>query len=800
MRVRLDETRTTSAKTKTVQLSNIFSDHYITGEPVKNVLTLGIAGVGKTVAVKKFVLDWAEETQNKNMFLIFVLPFRELNMHTDKNYSLFDLLQKCHSNCEGLTTAFESKDKQILFVFDGLDEGRLDLFKSFISSPTEKAPVAVLISSLIKGDLLPSALIWVTSRPAAADKKLQDLFDLVTEIQGFSEDQREGYFHRAIPERAEEIISHLKSRRSLYIMCHIPVFCHITAVVMHNKYKERTKTEEDLLIKLGKLAFKYLEKDTLIFYEKDLRECHIDVKSGALQVGLCTQIFKEETAVCGRHMFSFVHLSVQEFLAALYMLHMHATSKTNLFITSFRQKVKWLHDNSRFNLYKCCLKKALLSQNGHLDLFVRFILGLAPLLEPKIKYPLNAILPDLSEDVKEMSITKTVDYIKRQISEDISLERTINLFHCLNELGDTSLVEEIKRYMSSSTEKNLTPVQCSTLAYLLLVSAEVLDEFDLKKYLRSEEGLHRMLPVICISQRVQLNQCQLSKASCGMLASTLQRSYSNMQELDMSDNYLQDIGVELLCKGLKVPQCKLAKLRLSSCLISAKGCTFLAVALTSNPFHLKELDLSYNHPGKSGLKLLSARLEDPHCKLELLKYLHTTFEWEMFMSKDACDVTLDPNTAFRHLSLSEGNREVTWVNKEQLFPDHPDRFDYYNQVLCREGLSGRCYWEVEWIWPDGAHIAVAYKSIKRKGKGDDVMMGRNAKSWSLYCSTAITAPSSRSNRVGVYLDWPAGTLSFYSVSSDKLTHLHTFHSTFTEPLYPGFWVGFRSSVSLCQIT
>ncbi|XP_048093130.1 stonustoxin subunit beta-like [Alosa alosa] len=184
------------------------------------------------------------------------------------------------------------------------------------------------------------------------------------------------------------------------------------------------------------------------------------------------------------------------------------------------------------------------------------------------------------------------------------------------------------------------------------------------------------------------------------------------------------------------------------------------------------------------------------------------------LSADVCDLTLDPNTASRKLSLSEENRKVTHVDKQQPYPEHPERFDstYYLQVLCREGLTGRCYWETEWSVGGGADISVAYKSIERKGVSDDVIMGRNVKSWSLYCShhrysachnnkhTIIPAPSSGSRTVGVYLDWPSGTLSFYSISTDTLTHLHTFHSTFTEPLYPGFYVYPGSSVSLRKIT
>ncbi|XP_062397896.1 NLR family CARD domain-containing protein 3-like [Sardina pilchardus] len=841
------ETRTFPGTKNTVKLSNIFSDHFYADEPVTKVLTLGIAGVGKSVAVQKFVLDWAEDIENKKIELTFVLPFRELNLHKDEVHSLSDLLVKFYPDLDDLKESTDLKGATVLFVFDGLDESRLELnFSKHICDPKEKASVAVLTTSLITGKLVPSALIWVTTRPAAANKDLCDLFDLVTEIQGFSEGNREEYFKKVIPEKAEQIIAHIKSKRSLYIMCHIPVFCRITAVVLGGKGKEKRVSDQEmpktltemyaqfsvfqitrmkkyqeeemspeekgqLLVKLGKLAFKYLEEGTLIFYERDLKECDIDLNTGALQAGLCTQIFKKESAVSGKSIFSFVHLSVQEFLAALYLLHTHAIDKANLFIKTTWEKTRWMVKNTRFDLYKMSLERALLSKNGRLDLCVRFLLGLAPMLEPDVWFPLNDVLPHLG--VRQLSIKKTVEYIKKKISKNIPPERMINLFHCLNELGDDSLVEEINRYMSSADEeKKLTPTQCSALAYLLLMSAEELEEFDLKKYLRSEEGLHRMLPVVSVSRRVWLNQCRLSKASCKMTASVLQRTPSHLRELDMSDNDLQDEGVELLCVGLRDPQCKLETLRLSHCLITQKGCSFLSSALKSNPSYLKQLDLSYNYPGDSGVRELTDRLKDPSCKLETFRY---DYGGEFRIKpgiKYACELTLDPNTAHRLLSLSEGNRKVTRVSEEQPYPDHPERFDSIIHVLCREGLTGRCYWEAECSF-DEIFIAVAYKSTPRTDEsGQMSLLGWNAKSWSLRIDCTrysawhnsreivIPTPSSLSNRVGVYLDWPAGTLSFYSVSSNTLTHLHTFHSTFTEPLYPGFFVWNHSSVSLCQIT
>ncbi|CAL8239436.1 unnamed protein product, partial [Gadus morhua 'NCC'] len=256
---------------------------------------------------------------------------------------------------------------------------------------------------------------------------------------------------------------------------------------------------------------------------------------------------------------------------------------------------------------------------------------------------------------------------------------------------------------------------------------------------------------------------------------------------------------------------------LSGCLVTQEGCASLASALSSNPSHLRELDLSYNHPGDSGAALLSAGLEDPRWRLDTLSVEHGGVWAKPALKKYACDLTLDPNTAHRDLSLSEDNRKVTWVEEDQSYPDHPERFDSWPQLLGREALTGRCYWEVEWEgWVD---IGVTYRGITRRGGGGDSRLGLNNKSWSLHCSddgysarydgrgTALPLPPAGSTRVGVYLDRPAGSLSFYRVSpggggsSDTLTHLHTFWSSFTqEDLLPGvgvWWEG--DSVSLCRL-
>ncbi|XP_075327338.1 stonustoxin subunit alpha-like [Odontesthes bonariensis] len=247
---------------------------------------------------------------------------------------------------------------------------------------------------------------------------------------------------------------------------------------------------------------------------------------------------------------------------------------------------------------------------------------------------------------------------------------------------------------------------------------------------------------------------------------------------------------------------------LSGCLITEEGCASLAEAVTSNPSHLRELDLSYNHPGASGGKLLRAALKDPH----KLRVEPAGERWlTPGLRKYSCQLTIDTNTVNRNLKLSDSNREVTRVKEVQSYPDHPDRFYGWPQLLCRNVLTGRCYWEVE--WRGEVDISVSYRGISRRGGGS--VFGRNDQSWSLFCSdggkysvrhnkreTPISSSSSSSsvcNRAAVYVDRPAGTLSFYRVSSDTLIHLHTFSTTFTEePLHPGFGLWFPGSwLSLC---
>uniref|UniRef100_A0A6Q2YEI4 B30.2/SPRY domain-containing protein n=1 Tax=Esox lucius TaxID=8010 RepID=A0A6Q2YEI4_ESOLU len=862
--VRQIETTNKQARPETaIKCNNIFKPLPGQDKPIRTVLTNGVAGIGKTVSVQKFILDWAEGKANQEVQFVFPLPFRELNLMKGKELSLIHLVN--HFSIETKKARISNYNKyKVLFIFDGLDECRLPLdFKNNKNccDVTETTSVDILLTNLIKGNLLPSALLWITTRPAAANQIPSKWVDLVTEVRGFNDSQKEEYFRKRFSDEdlASRIISHIKTSRSLHIMCHIPVFCWIVATILeymlttddkvdlpktltdmyshflvfqstHRNVKYDGKKETDphwnkeSIVTLGKLAFQQLQKGNLIFYEEDLKECDIDINEASVYSGVCTQIFKEECGLNQDKVFCFVHLSIQEFLAAVYVFLSFINNYVNLMdepqSTDRIVSVKF-RDQSEVPFYKTAVDKAFQSKTGHLDLFLRFLLGLS--LESNQKH-LRGLLTKTR--TSSQSHKETIKYIKEKIRENPSSERCINLFHCLNELNDRSLVEEIQRYLSSGSlsREELSPAQWSALAFVLLTSEEEIDVFELKKYSTSEEGLLG-LTVMQLFPRLHENHsnvilnycsvcCGITEKGCASLVSALKSNPSHLKELDLSNNDLKDTGVEKLSALLKDPQCRLETLRLSGCLVTEEGCASLVSALKSNPSHLKELDLSYNHPGDSGVRQLFAGLEDPHLRLEKLKYtgvLGDHLPDQPPRSTYVCDLTLDLNTVNRNLFLSEENRKVTRRREAQPYPDHPERFEEgCPQVLCREGLSGRCYWEVQWSW-GGALIGVTYKGINCRGRGDDCGLGNNDKSWSLNCdgnrysalhnkkTTDISVTSSGSHRVGVYLDWPAGTLSFYRVSSDTLTHLYTFNTTFTEPLYPGFGVYNDSSVSLCQM-
>ncbi|XP_048858150.1 uncharacterized protein LOC125725334 isoform X2 [Brienomyrus brachyistius] len=748
--VRQIETASKKRRTEdtTVKCNDIFKPLCGRETPIRTVLSKGVAGIGKTVSVQKFILDWAEGKANQDVHFIFALPFRDLNLIKDE-YSLIELLHRFVPELKSFQS-IELFRYKVLFIFDGLDECRLPLdFQNNESwfDVTKKMSLDVLLTNLIKGNLLPSALLWITSRPAASNQIPPKCVHRVTEIRGFSDAQKEEYFRRRFSDQslASRIITHVKSSRSLFIMCHIPVFCWISATVLERLFSEtdrgeipRTLTEmythflifqyslkndkymknyetklkeysKEILLKLGKLAFDNLEKGNLIFYEQDLTENGIDVTEASVYSGLCTEVFKEEYGLYQEKVYCFVHLSIQEYLAALYVFQ----------------------SNLSADLLETAVDQALKSKNGHLDLYLRFLLGLstdssrtllqkllgetrigshtikemeqyihpsnvcspvssgllgseafpqssvpmawnnpgwdaslshsqyihpynicpslfyseplgseafpqssvpmagynpgwgvnlsqpqyihpsnvftsmpsgllwseafpqssvpmawnnpgwdASLSQPQYIHPSNVCPPVSSgllgtEAFPQSSVPMTgtdlelgaslslAEYIKKKIQKKLSPERTINLFHCLVELGDSSLIQEVQRYLNSGnlSAEDLSPAQYSALAFVMLMSDEELDVFDMKKYIRPDEEHWRLLPVVKNSRTALLKSCGLTNEHCEMLTSALRSNSSPLRELDLSDNDLKNKGVMLLSAGLGDSHCKLGLLR-----------------------------------------------------------------------------------------------------------------------------------------------------------------------------------------------------------------------------------------------
>ncbi|XP_053092772.1 NACHT, LRR and PYD domains-containing protein 12-like isoform X2 [Pangasianodon hypophthalmus] len=670
-----------------IKCNDLFKD-----KSIRSVLTKGVAGIGKTVSVQKFILDWAEGKANQDVTFMFPLPFRELNLMKQQNLSLMKLLHHFFPEMKKLEL-IDCDSYKVVLIFDGLDECQLSLnFQNNerLCDVTEPASVDVLLTNLIKGNLLPSALLWITSRPGAANQIPPECVDQVTEIRGFSDPQKEEYFRKRISDQslANKIITHMKSSKSLYIMCHIPVFCWISATVLermlveaesgeipktltqmfthflifqikHKDQKYHHKCDPDpqqireSILALGKLAFQQLEKGNLIFYEEDLRECGIDVREVSVYSGVCTQIFREEFGLHLGKVFSFVHLSVQEFLAALYVFLSFIFKKKNVLMEQ-SPSILHLYKKSNMSVFlRSAVNKALQSENGHLDLFLRFLLGLS--LESN-QTLLQGLIPQTGSS--SHSKQETVKYIKKKIRENPSPEKSINLFHCLNELNDHSLVQEVQTYLNRGDYRRLSgtsfsPAQWSALVFVLLNSEQELDEFILRKYEPSEECLLRLLPVVKASRKAVLRECNLTEESCRVLSSVLSSNSSSLRELDLSINKLQDSGVKLLSAGLENPYCTLKILRLRECNLTEESCRVLSSVLSSNSSSLRELDLSINKLQDSGVKLLSAGLENPHCTLEILSL------WKCNLTEESCralsSVLSSNSSSLRELDLSNNN-------------------------------------------------------------------------------------------------------------------------------------------------
>ncbi|XP_016113225.1 protein NLRC3-like [Sinocyclocheilus grahami] len=562
------------------------------------VLTKGIAGIGKTFSVHKLILDWAEGKANQHVDCVFLLPFREMNLiKDDKEISLHELLLEFYPDLKEVENTKFYEEYKLVFIFDGLDESRLevDFDWKLVKCVNARSSVDVLFTSLVRGKLLPSALIWVTSRPAAANLIPSEYVGLFTEVRGFTDQQKEDYFRKRIIDEAQasRIISHIRTSRSLYIMCHIPIFCWITASVLqdilvkndeqdipstltemyihflliqmkmknqkYEKKQERDRTKllssnKGMILKLAKLAFEQLKEENVMFYETDLKACGIDESEES--TGLCTEIFKEDSVLHERKVYYFIHLSVQEFLAALHVFL--------CYLKLDMDELKFFLENSRPNkkellyvLLRKAIDKAKESDRGHFDLFLRFLLGISLQSNQKL---LIGLLNETLEN--KNCINKTIQYIKQLQNNDKCPDKSINHFFCILELQDRTLYKQIMKYLKSESgqPKAVSNSNCSVLVYVLLMSGEVLDDFDPKMFNNTYAGCRRLVPAVRCCRKALFSDCGLTEQCCETVASALQLEDCPMSELDLSHNYSIEAGVKALSAGLKSPHCHLETL------------------------------------------------------------------------------------------------------------------------------------------------------------------------------------------------------------------------------------------------
>ncbi|CAI5636660.1 unnamed protein product [Oreochromis niloticus] len=695
----------TASKMKThhdtpIRCQDIFKAVTDQQRPIRLVVMKGVAGVGKTFSVQKFTLGWAEGLENQDISVVILLSFRELNLIRDEQYSLLELLHVFHPTLQKVT-AEQLAVCKLLFICDGLDESRLSMDftnRKLVSDVTQKSSVGELLTNLIEGNLLPSALIWITSRPAAANQIPPTCVDRVTEVRGFTDAQKEDYFRRRFSdeELSRRIISHMNTTRSLNVMCRIPLFCWITATVLehmmtteqrgelpktltemyshfllvqtktkHHKYHEGhetsleklTQADREVLLKLGRLAFEHLEKGNILFYHEDLEQCGLDVTEALVYSGVCTEIFKRECVIFQKPVYCFVHLSIQEFLAAVYMFHCYTNRKTEVVENFLRKGISSLDV-----FLSSIMEKSLQSKTGHLDLFVRFLHGLS--LESNRRL-LRGLLGQI--EISPEIIQRINNTLKKMNSNYISPDRSINIFHCLMEMNDLSVHQEIQEFLKSEhrSEKKLSEIHCSALAYMLQMSEEVLEELDLMSYNTSAEGRRRLIPAVRNCRIVRLSGCghyAHPEGHCEIVASALKSNPSHLRELHLKKNCdLQDSDVKLLFTALESPNCRLETLRLMHCGLSEIRCAALVSALKSNPSHLKHLDLSGNNLQDSGVKQLCGFLESPYCRLETLSLINCSLSE---ISCGALVLALKSKTSdLKHLDLSENNLHDTDVKQ-----------------------------------------------------------------------------------------------------------------------------------------
>ncbi|XP_078063658.1 NACHT, LRR and PYD domains-containing protein 3-like isoform X2 [Mustelus asterias] len=653
-----------------IDYTEIFSCSQRLGKPPRITLTKGLAGIGKTICVHRFVHEWASHSAALDFDFLFMFPFRELNLLARNKLSVSQLVQRYYPHIEEVAAILKNPQFRCLFIFDGLDESHLRL--DFGKCPEyvdvgHRTQLCVLLVNLIKGNLLPHASVWITSRPAAAHQIPAPYVDRMTEIHGFRDQEKEEYFRKKCKGRAEAILADVKRQPSLFTMCYVPAFCWILATVLEHTLKassltdarpqapktitevysnflivmityhqdkrgrgvnEREKisdllrTKRPAILSLGRLAFHCLKAQKLAFYPKDLESFGVDLS--LLCDGFCKEILLEEGPIFQQKAYAFMHLTLQEYFAALYVFLLHHMGQTpNLLAKGLVKKMRCLFSRPTFSdVCRSACKMAAWSQNGHLDLFLRFLCGLSTQKNMQL-------LQGLTEEGAsgEENAVRTAAYVKKTLHRDIAPERCLNLLYCLNELNDGCIAEKVKESLREGAlaTRDLQPTEYSAIAYVLQTSSCDMQEFDITDYTFTDDVLWRLLPIAKLFRTIKLVRKDITNHLVNFLGALLILSRSQVQQLRLEDTEMSDTAMKQLCTALKNPDCKLQKISLSGTYFAQRSWEDLT-AVIKKKYTISTLDLSYTFPDHSAISLLAAALKDPECRLQTLTLVNNDLD------------------------------------------------------------------------------------------------------------------------------------------------------------------------------
>ncbi|XP_004538769.2 NACHT, LRR and PYD domains-containing protein 3 isoform X2 [Maylandia zebra] len=573
----------------------------------RTVITIGVSGVGKTTMVQSCALDWAKDKGYHSISFLFPLTFWELNLLKDR-LSLIELLQTFYPELKELDASVLNDDG-VWFILDGLDEFQIQLNFDCpaVSDVSEASTVDSLVTNLIRGNLLPRAHIWVTSR--ISDEYQIPPFYLLkkTELRGFSDEEKEQHFRMVIgdDDLVNKAINHVRILRSLDSLCQIPPICTIMASALkdHVKGQKGFKLHPLSLTEIYNLGFGALEAKHLpiftklkkvallrmgvqnVMYEDDLSGNGISVEEALSFVETFPLVLRTETGLNGTTVFRFGHLSVQEFLAASYKLEDIKAQKMNLSSCIQHQVDEVLENNE-----------------GVSDLLLRFMFGL---IKERMLLPPKDLL---------------FGYVKKKILSKISSYSTVILFHCLREYDSQALQEEVRFFQRYGVSQipGFSLMHWRDLMQRIRAFEGIRETFEMEVSVRCDDKLIKNIPAIFKSRKAMLKFSNLTDKSCPALAAVLSSKESFLRELDLGYNSFSTSGVQELAEGLNSMTCRLKILRLQGCGLTAETCQYLSQCLMQHQI-LQELDLSSNGIGDRGLKLLSHGLGSSSCRLQTLK-------------------------------------------------------------------------------------------------------------------------------------------------------------------------------------